>query len=87
MGRIAAEGMIEAGVDFETALHWHLTSNHYPPAGYMFEPCKTAIALANEGKWDDPVPGLTHGGTNPALPVSAGEVVEAFHLDFWIKEN
>lgn len=39
--------------DYDTALSWHLSSNHYPPIPQaMIEPCKTAIANANAGDWD-----------------------------------
>lgn len=53
MGRLQAKEM--AGrVDLNTALHWHLSYNHYPPVpGAMVKPCKDAIEIARHWNEDD----------------------------------
>ena len=52
MGRLQLDEMRE-WADFDTALRWHLSSNHYPPIpSVMIAPCKTAIANANADEWD-----------------------------------
>lgn len=84
MGRIQAEEMSQHA-DLDTGLIWHLTVNHFPPIpARMVEPAKAAIALANDGEWDEPVPGLT---TIHGEPVTAAEAVREWHLDPWIEEG
>jgi len=81
---MSAMGMAEA-TDIDTALSWHLSSNHYPPIPQvMIEPAKKAIAAANENDWDRVITlpesvSFRDGNTAPAH-----EMVEAMHLDAWI---
>lgn len=83
MGRTQAQDMVNM-VDPETALRWHLQSNHYPPVPEsMVAPCQKAIALATEEKWDELID-LPEGvrykqgeGGNKA-PVRA--LIENYHL-------
>ena len=52
MGQLGIDAMIDV-TDPDTALVWHLESNHYPPIDLRFLPvAKAAIAAANEGDWD-----------------------------------
>lgn len=86
MGHMQAMEMA-AHADLDTALRWHLTSNHYPPLPVaLVEPAKQAIAFANEGQWDVPVAlpdGISYRGREFA-PVWAA--VDGWHLDAFIEE-
>ena len=85
MGRMALIGMLEVAT-FESALHWHLQGNHYPPVGFMFDTCKRAINYANKNQWDKRVrlpKGVTYRGKRTA-PVSS--IVENYHLDEFIED-
>jgi len=56
MGQLGVEAMIDV-TDIDTALTWHLESNHYPPVPVVFvETAKAAIEAANEGDWDRVIP-------------------------------
>lgn len=83
MGTTGAMGMADAvgdgAVSLDSALHWHLTSNHFPPINPVFLPvAKQAIEWANEGLWDARIE-MPNGRT---LPVS--QIVEGMHLDAFI---
>ena len=85
MGRMGLESMLELTA-VDTALRWHLQSNHYPPLpGCVFYLAKQAIDLANYGEWDARID-LTEAGISwrgqKSAPVSA--CVEAWHLDGFI---
>jgi len=75
----------EGSCNLDTALIWHLRSNHYPPVPLsMLEPCKLAIQLANAGDWDamiDLPEGVTFRGSTQA-PVS--NMIESHHLDTFL---
>jgi len=85
MGRQWIEGFLEMGVENDVALQHHLQHNHYPPVPLsMIEPCKQAIDLANEGKWEILVPmpkGISYKGRNVA-PVHA--IIDNHHLEFFL---
>lgn len=73
--------------DFETALRWHLRSNHFPPVpDAMYEPCVAAIEAANEGDYDRAID-LTdiaqYQGGNSA---PAWAIIEGHHLDAFIDD-
>lgn len=84
MGHMQAQEMA-ALADLDTALVWHLRSNHFPPVPLsMLDTCKRAIELANEGEYDllmSLPDGVTYRGQMQA-PVWA--IVEQHHLDAFI---
>ena len=86
MGRLGAESMAGQDISLETALSWHLQSNHYPPVpSSMIPVCVEAIEKAAAGDYNDAVelPGpISYKGSSEA-PVWA--VVEAHHLEPWIE--
>lgn len=86
MGNLAATDMLNH-TDVDTALAWHLRSNHFPAVPLsMLEPCKEAIANAECGDYDAEVElpeGVTYRGRTTA-PTWA--MVEQHHLDAFIKE-
>ncbi len=88
MGSLQAMEMAALGVELDTALTWHLRSNHYPPLPLeILEPAKQAIQFANEGQWDAPI-ALPEGTTwrhQEWCPTWAA--VEGWHLDAWISEE
>lgn len=80
MGLQSLEGMLDVA-DIDTALSWHLGSNHYPPVPLtMVKVCKEAIDAGNRGLWDELIDmpdGVTYKG-NHSAPVHA--IVEQHHL-------
>lgn len=72
-----------AGID--TALSWHLQSNHYPPVPLSMVPvCLAAIEAANEGDYDrliDLPEGVLYRNNEQA---PAWAIAEAHHLDSFI---
>jgi len=85
MGRLQADEMSQL-LDRRTALHWHLTSNHFPPIpSYMVSVAERAIDLVNAGLSQETVrmpervtfKGRDHG--------TAGEIVDSMHLDSFIE--
>jgi hypothetical protein len=85
MGRMQASEMARLMGSSDTALLWHLQSNHYPPVpATMLEPCKAAIAAAREENYDALIPlpvGVTWKG-KAAAPAAA--IIEAHHLDEFV---
>ena len=67
--------------DKDTMLHYHLTSNHYPPLPVGLIPfAKRAIELAQDEEWDLPVrvgEGTLRDGDRI---ITVSEVVEGMHL-------
>jgi hypothetical protein len=92
MGRMNALGMKESVdeglINLDSALLWHLRSNHYPPIpSAMVEPAKEAINLANMGEWDTEISlpeGITWHGQEVS-PVSA--IIEGLHLDSFLEDQ
>ena len=86
MGRLQAMEMAELA-DLDTALAWHLRSNHYPPVPLsMLQACKDAIELCNDDSPYDLVSlpeGVTYKGDTEA---PAWVIVEQHHLDAWLNE-
>lgn len=86
MGRQSLEGMLEVA-DIDTALSWHLSSNHYPPVPLSMVPvCKQAIDAANRGEqdWDSVITlpdGVSWRGQSSA-PVRA--IIERHHLESFL---
>ena len=86
MGNLQAIEMADLA-DLDTALTWHLRTNHYPPVPLtMIEPCKQAI----DAYWEDDLDraidlnGSFYRG-EPFAP--AREIIIAHHLDAWCSEE
>lgn len=86
MGSLQAQEMAALN-DLDTALAWHLRSNHYPPVPLtMLEPCKQAI----DAYWEDDLDrqidlnGSFYRG-EPFAP--AREIIIAHHLDPWCADS
>ena len=78
MGNLQAREMASLA-DLETAVTWHLRSNHYPPVHADFVPIALkAIELANEGEYDAE---LTYPN---GLVRTVAHTVEGLHLDAYI---
>jgi hypothetical protein len=93
MGTTGAQGfaeLVEEGsVSLESAISWHMQSNHYPPhPRFMIPVAIRAIELANDGLWDEAVdlPEQVQWAEDWRLPTAA-EIVESFHLDAFIDEE
>jgi hypothetical protein len=84
MGLLSAMGMAEVA-DLDTALGWHLSSNHFPPVpSTMIDPCKQAISAFGDEDYDrliDLPEGISWRGEVSA-PASA--IVEGHHLDAFL---
>jgi len=88
MGRSSLEGMLEM-TDLDTALSWHLQSNHYPPVPVQMNAvAKAAIDAANEGDSDRLVP-LPDGVEyrDGRTEVEAWRIIESFRLDSFIEQD
>jgi hypothetical protein len=92
MGNLNAAAMAEAvgegQVGLRPALHWHLTSNHYPPVpASMVDVCVEAIEAVCDGEDDFEVElpeQITYRGRSTA-PASA--IVENYHLQFFVENQ
>lgn len=84
MGRMQAEE-IRRLADFDTALTWHLTHNHYPSVPVSMLPaCKLAIVAYQDERYHEEIPlpaGISYRDRRTA-PASA--IVEQHHLDAFI---
>lgn len=86
--------MLDAA-DPDTALHWHLSANHYPPVPRaMYPVAKAAIKKASAGKWDAFVAlplGVEHR-RGPARRIlghhlaRVSDVIEGWHLDAFLPD-
>lgn len=89
MGHVAAAGMAEGVADglasLESALHWHLSSNHYPPVpDSMIAPCIAAIEAGNEDDWERQIE-LPEGVTwRDETQAPAYAVIESHHLQAFL---
>jgi len=91
MGRTQAEGfaqLVAAGeCPLDSALHYHLTANHYPPVpASMIDPCKAAIEAGSVGDWQreiDLPEGVLYRGEKTA-PACA--VIEQHHLEAFLPD-
>lgn len=76
------------GLGLQTALSWHLTSNHFPPVPTtMVEPCVEAIENANNDEWDKMIrlpEGVGYRGMTSA-PTHA--IVEQHHLESFLDDE
>ncbi len=88
MGTMGAMGMAEAVNDglasLYTALHWHLTSNHYPPLpSEWVDAAIEAIEAGNDEDWDREIT-LPAAGRYAEQSYPAGEIIERMHLDAFL---
>lgn len=87
MGNLQAQEMA-ALTDLDTALAWHLRSNHYPPIPLtMVEPCKQAIDAYWEEDLDREIQlpdGVYYRGSETA---PAREIIINHHLDPWCADE
>lgn len=87
MGSLQAHEMAEM-TDLETALRWHLGSNHYPPVPKtMVQPCADAIEAVNNLDYNKDIE-LPNGVLYKGLTFApACVIVEQHHLEAWITED
>ena len=89
MGSLQAQEMAEM-LEIESAIAWHLQSNHYPPVpASMIEPCLEAIRTVNENPsitgWHKAIQ-LPEGVKFRGEPVApAWEIIEQHHLEPWLE--
>lgn len=90
MGHSTAQGFADAVNDgylsLNSALHHHLTANHFPPVPVAFVPvCNAAIDAANEDESDRLIT-LPEGieWKDGREAVEAWRLVESFHLDSFV---
>lgn len=85
MGSVQAREMAEL-MEIESALAWHLQSNHYPPIPVaMVDPCLQAIQAFVEEDYLRQIElpeGIQYRGSNFA---PADAIVEQHHLDSWVE--
>ena len=87
MGYLHALELASSDMDLETQVRIHLTSNCYPPAGGMTDPCVAAIQAAYDDDFDREI-ALPEGATwkgNTAAPASA--IIDNFRLEAWLEES
>ena len=90
MGNTQAAGFAEAVsdglVDLGLALHWHLTSNHYPPLPSGCQDiAEVALNNAARDNWDEKVDVSAIGSHNRyGTQVPTHVLIEAWHLDHFI---
>jgi len=71
----------------DTALTWHLQSNHYPPISVAFLPmAKAALAHARAGEWEATVE-FPAGARRAGQSVAISEVVKELHLEAFLEEE
>lgn len=75
----------EMGLELETVLSWHLTSNHYPPVPTsMIGPCKEAIEAFGDEDYDRLI-NLPDGiSWRDQTQVPASVIVEGHHLEAFL---
>ncbi len=86
MGNLQAQEMV-AHTDIDTALSWHLKSNHFPPLpDEIFNVAKEVIEGINADDGMDFEVELPEGCTYRGSPVApAWACVEAWHLDAFLE--
>ncbi len=87
MGSLQAMEMAEI-LDLDTALSWHLSSNHFPPVPLtMVQACKEAIWACNGGDADKLI-SLPEGvGYRGLTAAPAWAIVKGHHLAAWLEDN
>lgn len=99
MGLISLLGMLDTYWSEDTMnpdfsmydiMHWHLTSNHYPPADPAFViPCLNAVDAMLDGRGEDTLISLPDEFVREGkTSVPAGALIEIFNLEgFLIQRN
>lgn len=86
MGHLQASEMSRFLGASYTALHWHLTCNHYPPLPQeLVQTAQQAVEAANAGEWDKELhlpPGIALRGQQTA---TAALLVETMHLEAFLE--
>lgn len=86
MGALHAQEFADSGVPLETAITWHLQSNHYPPVPVSMVPvCIAAIDAANEEDWDLSIELPTSVAYRGSAFAPAWAIIESHHLQAWIE--
>jgi len=77
------------GLDLETQLSIHLTSNHYPAVPVQMLPiCIEALDAVNTyGDWEKSITLPSGVSWRGMSVVDASVIIEAFHLEFWLIEK
>jgi hypothetical protein len=82
MGSLQASEMAKYAPSLETAIEWHLRSNHYPPHPFFMIPVALrAIKKFNRGKWNTKIrlpEDAEHRRYGKLVPVPV--VLESLHL-------
>lgn len=88
MGNLFAMELADGTMDLTSALHYHLSANHYPPVpDSMIQPCIDAI----DAYWEEDyfreidLNGNLYRNGLTSAPASA--IVEAHHLDRFIETD
>jgi len=86
MGRHSAVDMALHNLNIESAVTWHLRSNHYPPHPWFMVPVALrAIKKFNKGQWNTKIrlpKEAEHREYGRLMPVTA--FIEAMHLEPWL---
>jgi len=87
VGYAYALGIAESGLELATQLHWHFTTNCYPPVPLEMVPvAEAAINLTNRGEADEMVAmpdGVEHRKYGTQVP--AWVIVNSLHLGAFIE--
>jgi len=86
MGSTTTIGLNECvqnnSINLDTALLYHLQSNHYPPIHKIFiETAKKAIEFGNKENWDKEIK-LPNGVTK-----TVGDIINELHLVPFLDQN
>lgn len=88
MGLNTAMALADGTMDLTTALHYHLSANHYPPVpDSMIEPCIEAMEAYWQEDFYRPIDlnGNLYKGGSTTAPAHA--IVEAHHLEVFLQDN
>lgn len=89
MGHTSAVDMANWNPDLESAITWHLRSNHFPPHPYFMIPFAIrAVKKFNKGQWHTKVrlpADAEHRSGKRLMPVL--DVINTLHLDPFLEEG
>ena len=84
MGRNTIEDFLDHA-DEETALHWHLTANHYPPIHSCFMPIAKQVIERAVAAVDDPLIWAELVQLPNGRKMRVGEICTALHLGEFVE--